>query len=572
MIGQIVGNYKILEKIGEGGMGVVYKAQHLTLNRWVAIKSLNSNFTDNLEMIARFKNEAKILSDLQHPNIITLYDYFEDPKGYYFIMEYFEGITLQDYLKNVIQKIPETQAILIFEQLLSGFAYAHSQGVVHRDIKPSNILINSKQKIKILDFGIAKFKESSIKTKSGIKMGTILYMSPEQIQSHAVDHRTDIYSLGVVLWEMVTGKCPYDMDTQSEFEISIDIVQNPLPHPKTIQKNCSDKIFTIIQKCTAKNPENRYKNCEQIRMDTLFYYPELFQKSSPTKKIINYASDMPMEVKPFPWKTITIIFLLLTIGIGSYFLFFFQNYSEHDIKNKVLAFYDKMNHHDISIKDMVEPHLKNDFKLENLRKAGVNYVDTSSFSIQKIEDGYKVHFIRKNVNHQQEIFKKTTVFLRNNDLKIYLIHSLDIKNDKNQQEKNANQKLIETEIINFIVMFYQYADKQDIEGLLKCYDNQVEKWFLENKPVTKDYIRQNASQYIQKVENEKTETSDYQILPLGNNRFEVHFRIDYSYNLKTKGIVRNKRKGTLGEVTMKLRKEGEDFKIYYLELKNQKEY
>lgn len=571
MVGQIIRNYKILEKIGEGGMGVVYKAQHLSLNRLVAIKSLNSIFTENPEIITRFKNEAKILSDLQHPNIITLYDYIEDSNGYYLIMEYFEGITLQDYLINVIKTIPETQAILIFEQLLSGFAYAHSQGVIHRDIKPSNILINSKQKIKILDFGIAKFKESSIKTKSGIKMGTILYMSPEQIQSQPVDHRTDIYSLGVVLWEMVTGKCPYDIDNQSEFDISNDIVQNPLPHPKTIQKNCSDKVFTIIQKCTAKNPEDRYKNCEQIRMDTLFYYPELFQKSTPTKKITNYASNVPIEAKPFPWKTITIIFLLLTIGMGSYFFFFFQNYSEHDIKNKVLTFYNKMNHHDISIKEMVEPHLKNDFKLENLRKAGLNYVDTSSFLIQKIEDGYKVNFIRKNINHQQIIFKKTTVFLRDNDLKIYLVHSLDIKNDKNQQ-KNANQTLIETEIINFIIMFYQYADKQDIEGLVKCYDDRVEKWFLENKPVTKDYIRQNASQYVQKVENEKTETSDYQILALENNHFEVHFRIDYSYNLKTKGIVRNKRKGVIGEVIMKLRKQGEDFKIYYLELKNQKEY
>lgn len=570
MVGHVLRNYKILEKIGEGGMGTVYKAQHLSLNRTIAIKSLNKNFSSNSEIISRFKNEAKILSDLQHPNIITLYDYIEDETGYYLIMEYFEGMTLEYYIRNVIHAIPETQAILIFEQLLSGFAYAHGQGVIHRDIKPSNILINSKQKIKILDFGIAKMKEGNLQTQSGTRLGTFLYMSPEQIQNHSIDHRTDIYSLGVVLWEMVTGKCPYDANTQSEYEISNEIVHKPLPHPKTIQKNCTDKIYLIIQKCTAKNPNQRYKNCEEIRMDTLFHYPELFQKSAPTKNIIRDDSYI-IEEKPFPWKTLIAILLILILSVAAYFIFFFQNYSEREIKDRIVQFYDKMNHHDISIKDLVEPNLRPDFKLENLRNTGKNEVDTSSFQITKIDEGYKVKFLRKNISKNQEVIKNTTFYLRKNDLKIYLTRSEDIKKSTPKYQNSQTQS-IEPDIINFIQTFYQYADAQNVDELVKCYDEKVEKWFLENQPVNKDYIKNNASKYIQKVQNEKTETWDYQIKNLGNDQYEVHFKIDYSYEPKSKGLQKVKRKGVIGDTIMKIRRVNQEFKVFYLELKNQKEY
>ncbi len=570
MIGHILRNYKILEKIGEGGMGAVYKAQHLSLNRTVSIKSLNKNFFSNNEIIHRFKNEAIILSNLQHPNIVTLYDYVEDENGYYLIMEYFEGMTLEYYIRNVIHAIPETQAILIFEQLLSGFAYAHGQGIIHRDIKPSNILINSKLKVKILDFGIAKMKEGNLQTQLGTRIGTVLYMSPEQIQGHSIDHRTDIYSLGVVLWEMVTGKCPFDANSQSEFEISNEIVHKPLPHPKTIQKNCTDKIYQIIQKCTAKNPNQRYKNCEEIRMDTLFHYPELFQKSAPTKKIIRDDTYV-IEEKPFPWKSLLAILLILILSVASYFLFFFQNYSEKEIKDRIVQFYDKMNQHDISIKDLVEPNLRPDFTLERLRNAGKNEVDTSSFKITKIDDGYKVNFLRKNLSKNQEIIKNTTFYLRKNNLKIYLTRSEDIKNStpKNQNPQTQN---LESEITHFIQSFYQYADAQNIDELVKCYDEKVEKWFLENYPVTNDYIKKNASNYVQKVQKEKTETWEYQIKDLGNAHYEVQFKIDYSYEPKPKGLQRVKRKGVIGDVIMKIRKVNEEFKVYYLELKNQKEY
>jgi len=567
MIGQVLRNYKILEKIGEGGMGSVYKAQHLSLNRLVAIKSLNQSIANDFEIVQRFRNEAKILSQLQHPNIVTLYDYVEDPSGYFLIMEYFEGITLGNYIKNVVKVLPETHAILFFEQLLSAFAYAHAQNVIHRDIKPDNILINSKQKIKILDFGIAKIKESNLKTRTGVKMGTITYMSPEQIQATTIDHRTDIYSLGVVLWEMVTGKPPYNVNNQTHFEISNDIVNKPLPNPNLFNSKLSNKVYQIIQKCTAKNPDNRYQNCEQIRLDTLLYYPELFQKSTPNKKIVHNETFIIGE-KPFPWKTVIAVFLVLTFSIGAYFLFFFQTFTEEDVKNRVIAFYDKMNQNDSTFIDWVENPLKKNFLLEKIPK-GINKVDTSRLVVKKIEGGYKVNFERTFQTEKENIKKRTTFYLRENNLNLYHFFSEDIKNNQNKVSTNHS---IEVEIEEFIRNFYTYADNQNTEKLVACYDDKVEKWFLENQPVNKEYILKQSKNYIQTVQNEITDIYEIQITPLKKDHYEVRFHIDYSYELKSKGLKRKKRKGLTGEVLMKLRKKGEEWKIYHLELINKKEY
>ncbi|GIV44138.1 MAG: hypothetical protein KatS3mg035_1261 [Bacteroidia bacterium] len=204
-------------------------------------------------------------------------------------------------------------------------------------------------------------------------------------------------------------------------------------------------------------------------------------------------------------------------------------------------------------------------------------MDTSSFLITKIGDDYKVQFLRTVMDNNQENKKNTTFYLRGNDLKIYLIRSKDEKeqnldNQNFSKKKYASQELVNNEIINFINMFYQYSDAQDIEGLAKCYDERVEKWFLESQPVTNAYIKQSASQYIKKVQNERTETYDYRIKELGNGRYEVQFKIDYSYEFRSQGIQKPKRKGVVGDVIMKLRRTDEDFKVYYLELKNPQNY
>ena len=216
MIGTLVLNYKIVKQIGEGGMGTVYLGKHTTLDRNVAIKVLLPEFARNTEIKERFINEARTLSKLSHQNIVTLYDFAELDGNLFLIMEYVEGLPLDDYLKQSNTK-DEFIATNIFIQILNGFEYAHNKGIVHRDIKPANIILSNEAVPKILDFGIAKIVQGDIRlTKTGMKMGSVLYMSPEQILGKDVDFRSDIYSLGITLYELLVGRNPYDYKSKSE--------------------------------------------------------------------------------------------------------------------------------------------------------------------------------------------------------------------------------------------------------------------------------------------------------------------------------------------------------------------
>jgi serine/threonine protein kinase len=267
MIGERVLNYKIEALLGEGGVGSVYLATHSQLGRKVAIKVLNPSLVNNVEVRERFRNEAATLSSLQHINIVTLYDYLEDERGLFLIMEYVSGNSLDNYIRQVSGPIPEQKAIYFFNQILDGLSYAHLRGIVHRDIKPSNIIITSDADAKILDFGIAKIlKEGKAgMTKTGARLGTVLFMSPEQVKGQGVDLRTDIYSLGITLFEMLTGRCPYD-ENSVEFEIYNKIVLEPLPRAKSFYPMVSDKMQAIIDKATAKNPAERFQSCEEFKL------------------------------------------------------------------------------------------------------------------------------------------------------------------------------------------------------------------------------------------------------------------------------------------------------------------
>lgn len=269
MIGTIISNYKIISVIGEGGMGIVYLAEHIHLKRKAAIKSLHKKLLSNNHIKERFKNEAATLSQIQHPNIVKLYDYIETPDGLYLIMEYVEGVMLDDFIKRESGPIKEENAVKIMIGLLSGFAYAHSKNIVHRDVKPSNVIISRDfSVIKILDFGIAKILDDNSKnmTKDGTQMGTVYYMSPEQVKGVKLDYRSDIYSLGVTFFQMVTGLNPYEQIT-SEYEIYNMITQTDLPKVKSVYPYVSDKIENIIKKATRKNVADRYQSCNQIIAD-----------------------------------------------------------------------------------------------------------------------------------------------------------------------------------------------------------------------------------------------------------------------------------------------------------------
>ncbi len=265
MIGFNINQYEILALLGEGGMGNVYLAEDKKVGRKVAIKIILPHLAKNEHVRDRFIMEAKTMARLQHVNIVTLYDYVVNDEGLFLIMEYVDGNPLDEYMKNIGKAIDEDLAIEVTKQVVSACNHAHSKGVVHRDIKPGNIIINKEGTVKILDFGIAKIidEEVSKLTKTGLQIGTVYYMSPEQVQGSEITAKTDIYSIGVTLYQMVTAINPYKQFS-TEFQIYKKIVDEPLPDVRDIHSELSPFINMVIQKATEKKPENRFKNCEEF--------------------------------------------------------------------------------------------------------------------------------------------------------------------------------------------------------------------------------------------------------------------------------------------------------------------
>ena len=255
--------YKILKKIGSGGMGDVYLAEHKVLETTVAIKSLHTNFIDDESFRKRFRREARVHAKLNHPNVVKLIDFQEKKDGLFIIMEYVEGKQLDDYIKNETGPITEEKLIPLFLQILDAVSHAHAKGLVHRDIKPANIII-CKGKVKVLDFGIAKeLSTESGLTKTGVQVGTPTYMSPEQINVDKLDHLTDIYSLGVTLFYMAVGKPPYE--NSNAIKMGIKIVTEPFPKSKEFYPGVSSKIEAIINKATQKNKTDRFQSCDEFK-------------------------------------------------------------------------------------------------------------------------------------------------------------------------------------------------------------------------------------------------------------------------------------------------------------------
>ena len=265
MIGKIILNYRIESLIGKGGMGMVYLATNINREQKVAIKVLNAELAGDENIRKRFKQEATTLAKLDHSSIVRFLNYVEEDGNIYLIMEYVVGMTLDAHIENVSGPIHEKQALKYFKQSLDAFKYAHTQGIVHRDIKPSNIIVTNSGQIKVLDFGIAKIINDSGMTEVGMQIGTAMYMSPEQVRGQEVDKRSDIYSLGVLLHQMVSGVAPYDSTTLSEFDINVKVVEEPLPRAKEFYPFVSDKIQKIIDKAVSKKADDRYKDCSHYK-------------------------------------------------------------------------------------------------------------------------------------------------------------------------------------------------------------------------------------------------------------------------------------------------------------------
>ncbi|MGE5433143.1 MAG: protein kinase domain-containing protein [Syntrophomonadaceae bacterium] len=264
MTGQIISHYKVLEKLGEGGMGIVYKAEDLKLKRIVALKLLPQSFTRDEHSKKRFLNEAQTASSLQHNNICTIHEIDElQDGGLFIVMDYYEGETLKNKISNGPLEISEITDFMI--QIAEGLKKAHENGIIHRDIKPANIFITIDGTVKILDFGLAKKKDQTLLTRIGARFGTIEYMSPEQIKGEKVDLRTDIWSLGVVLYEMLTGEHPFKADYE---QAVIYLILNQEPEdPKEFRSDIPEKLLRILENSIAKEREDRYEDLSYLLED-----------------------------------------------------------------------------------------------------------------------------------------------------------------------------------------------------------------------------------------------------------------------------------------------------------------
>jgi serine/threonine protein kinase len=262
MIGKLLLNrYELLEKIGEGGMGIVYKAKCHLLNRIVAVKILKAELSRDEEFVARFKREATSAARLSHPNIVNVHDVGEENDVNFIVMEYINGKTLKQIIK-ANGRISSQRTVEIALQIARALDCAHKNNIIHRDIKPDNILITEDNIVKVADFGIAKVADSRTVTNSNKIIGTAHYFSPEQAKGNFVDGRTDIYSLGILMYEMITGKVPYDAD--SSITIAMMHIQEPVIPPIEINADIPENINGVILKAIEKEPINRYQEAKKM--------------------------------------------------------------------------------------------------------------------------------------------------------------------------------------------------------------------------------------------------------------------------------------------------------------------
>jgi tRNA A-37 threonylcarbamoyl transferase component Bud32 len=261
LAGKTLGNYRIVERIGRGGMATVYKAYQPALERYVAIKVIHPHLAEEDEQfLKRFRREAKAVASLRHPNIVQVFDFGTQDGVTYMVMEYLEGPTLKAVLNELAQKgkmMPLEEVLHTCQALASALDYAHQQGMVHRDVKPANVTMTAKGDVILTDFGIARIVGGTQYTLTGAVTGTPAYMSPEQAQGERGDERSDIYALGVMLYEMVVGQVPFDADTP--LAVIMKQISAPLPLPRQLKPDISEAVERVILKALAKDPKDRYQ-------------------------------------------------------------------------------------------------------------------------------------------------------------------------------------------------------------------------------------------------------------------------------------------------------------------------
>ncbi|MEG1384638.1 MAG: Stk1 family PASTA domain-containing Ser/Thr kinase, partial [Oscillospiraceae bacterium] len=290
------GRYEIIELIGAGGMANVYKARDLRENRIVAVKILREEFLDNEELVRRFKNESKAIGLLSHPNIVKVFDVNFSDSVQFIVMEYIDGITLKDYIERK-KPLSWKDTVHFTVQILRALQHAHDRGIVHRDIKPQNIMLLQDGSIKVMDFGIARFSRSETRTITDKTIGSVHYISPEQAKGDITDAKADLYSVGIMMYEMLTGKLPFDSD--SAVSIAIKQISDNAKRPRDIVPEIPEALEEITLKAMAKNPNVRYQSASQMLRDIddfkknpsiVFAYKYFSDDNSPTKYIDKSAA------------------------------------------------------------------------------------------------------------------------------------------------------------------------------------------------------------------------------------------------------------------------------------------
>ncbi|RJP28463.1 MAG: Stk1 family PASTA domain-containing Ser/Thr kinase [Actinobacteria bacterium] len=325
MLGEVFNQrYRLKEKLGSGGMADVYLADDLLLNREVAVKVLHAQYASDPAFIQRFRQEAQSAANLNHPNIVNIYDWGNEGDLYYIVMEYVEGRDLKEILRSEGRLLPE-RAAEIAAEVCAALQFAHRGNLVHRDIKPHNIFITNTGQVKVMDFGIAREGNGGGITQTGMVMGTPQYISPEQAQGLAVDGRSDIYSLGVVLYEMLTGQVPFD-DPNPVTITYKQVREDPMP-PSVIDPEIPATLEAIVMKAMSKNPANRFQNAQEMKADLLRFLEGMPVSATPVLPEATYAgaaaaAPVAGGTRKWPWIAaaaaavliITAIILALVLG------------------------------------------------------------------------------------------------------------------------------------------------------------------------------------------------------------------------------------------------------------------
>jgi serine/threonine protein kinase len=317
-----IGKYQIIDILGKGAMGIVYRALDPDIDREVAIKTIRfdliSEESERNELMLRFVREAKAAGKMAHPNIITIFDVGKHEDMTYIVMQYIEGNSLQKFIASN-KRFSSQEIVRLMLQLCDALDYAHRHGIVHRDIKPANILLNKDNKPHVVDFGIARVEMSTM-TQTGATIGTPSYMSPEQVMGKKIDKRSDIFSLGAILYELVTGKRPFQ--GESITTVIYKIVNEEIPSPFLSQRGLSEDFEPIIQRALAKNPGNRYSSCAELAADlqTVSHLPEetLALTGFPE---LTVSGRTPQKKRRKVLLALSIASSLIIAGTGGYFVY-----------------------------------------------------------------------------------------------------------------------------------------------------------------------------------------------------------------------------------------------------------